>query len=291
MNERKALPETSREGRRLRSLDAYNAITPFIMRERRDATNFFSDSLEVTEIDRFIRQKRTEGMKGFGFLHLFIAAYIRTVSRNPAINRYISGRRIYARNGIDIIMTIKKEMTVAGQETSIKIRFSPYDTVEEVYRRVNEAIVTTREEEANGTDKTAGVVSRLPRFLLSFFMFAVRTLDYYGLMPRALKSVSPFHGSLVLTDLGSLGIPPVFHHLYDFGNVPIFIAFGAKRRVYESEKDGSVRLKKYMDYTVASDERICDGYYFARALKYIRSLMQHPETLEKPPEFVLSDVD
>ncbi len=122
-------------------------------------------------------------------------------------------------------------------------------------------------------------------------MFAVRTLDYYGLMPRALKSVSPFHGSLVLTDLGSLGIPPVFHHLYDFGNVPIFIAFGAKRRVYESEKDGSVRLKKYMDYTVASDERICDGYYFARALKYIRSLMQHPETLEKPPEFVLSDVD
>ena len=114
---------------------------------------------------------------------------------------------------------------------------------------------------------------------------------YFGWLPEKLTDVSPFHGSLVITDLGSLGIPPVYHHLYDFGNVPIFIAFGAKRRVNELGSDGSVIPRTYLDYTVASDERICDGYNFARSLKYMRGLLQRPEELETPPEFVLQDVD
>jgi len=290
MSTRKRRPGDRPEGRRLRSLDAYNAVTPFIMKDRRDATNFFSDTVEMTGLDRYIRRKRAEGMKGFGFLHIFVAAYVRTVSQRPALNRFVSGKRIFARNDIEVVMTIKKELTTAGTETSIKVAFAPTDTLNEVYVRISEAIEKVRAED-NGTDKTAALVARFPRFFFSFFMWAVRTLDYFGLMPRSLMAVSPFHGSLVLTDLGSLGIPPVWHHLYDFGVVPIFISFGAKRRVNELQADGSVAERKYLDYTVASDERICDGFYFAQSLKYIRSLLRHPEKLEVPPETVIEDVD
>ena len=290
MSTRKKRLGDRRDGRRLRSLDAYNAVTPYIMKDRRDATNYFSDSVEVSDIDRYVRRKRAEGMKGFGFLHIFIAAYVRTVSQRPALNRFVSGKRIYARDGIEVVMTIKKEMTTAGTETSIKVSFDPADTVNDVYARISEAVAKVRAED-NGTDKTAALVARFPRFFFSFFMWAVRTLDYFGLMPKALTDVSPFHGSLVVTDLGSLGIPPVWHHLYDFGVVPLFISFGAKRRVYELQADGSAAERKYLDYTVASDERICDGFYFAQSLKYIRSLMRHPEKLETPPEEVVEDVE
>lgn len=279
------------DGRRLRSLDAYNTVIPFVMRSRSDSTNYFSDRLEMTEIDRYIRQKRADGMKGFGFLHLFIAAYIRTVSQRPALNRFVIGKRIFARNNIEVVMTVKKEMTTAGTETSIKVVFSPADTVADVYRRISDAIADARGEEFNSTDKAADIVARMPRFLFSFFMFIVRTLDYFGAMPKALVRSSPFHGSLVITDLGSLGIPPVFHHLYNFGNVPLFAAFGAKRRACELMADGTVGQRKYLDYTVASDERICDGFYFAQSFKYIKSLMRHPEVLEAPPESIVPDVD
>ena len=127
-------------GRRLRSLDPYNAVTPFIMRDRNDASNYFSDSIEITAADKFIRQKRAEGMKGLRLLHLFAAAYVRTVSQRPAINRYVSGQHIFHRNNIELVMTIKKEMTSSGSETSIKVVLDPSDTLADVYRKMNEHI-------------------------------------------------------------------------------------------------------------------------------------------------------
>lgn len=287
----KKRPGDRKEGRRLRSIDPYNIVACCIMKTRQDATNYFTDQIEISEIDRYIRKKRAEGMKGFGFLHVFIAAYLRTVSQRPALNRFVSGKRIFARKNIEVIMTVKKEMSSYGEETSIKVVFSPEDTSEVVYRRINEAVASVKEQNSTATDDVAGVLTKLPRFILSFALWFIDKLDYYGLIPQALLDASPFHGSLVITDLGSLGIPPIYHHLYDFGNVPLFLAFGAKRRGYEVDSDGNVSERKYLDYTISSDERICDGYYFAQSLKYMRSFMRHPEQLEVPPEQVIEDVD
>lgn len=293
------MPETKkkkrgdiRDGRYLRSLDAYNKTTTFIMKTKNDATNYFLDSVDVTDIDRYLRRKRAEGYKGMGMLHLFLAAYVRTVSQRPAINRFISGQRIYARNNIEIIITVKKEMTIEGSETSLKLVFAPTDTIFDVYDKINRAVETVKGEgEDTNTDDVADALMKMPRLLMKFVMFNLNILDYFGKIPASLIAASPFHGSMVVTDLGSLGIPPVFHHLYNFGNVPVFMAFGAKTRKYELDKDGNVQERKYITYTVSSDERICDGFYFASAFKYMKRIMKDPEMLERPPEAVVEDVD
>ncbi len=49
--------------------------------------------------------------------------------------------------------------------------------------------------------------------------------------------------------MGSLGIPPIYHHLYNFGNVPVFFSFGARRSELMIEKDGSIKQHWFMDYT------------------------------------------
>jgi hypothetical protein len=131
----------------------------------------------------------------------------------------------------------------------------------------------------------------IPSVLLKFVIWLLKLLDYFGLLPNFLLRISPFHGSMFITSMGSLGIPPIYHHLYDFGNLPVFISFGAKRRVNEVQSDGSVGRKKYIDFTVVTDERICDGFYYATALKYIKRLMMHPEQLDVPPEKVVRDID
>ena len=291
MENRKRRFGDRKEGRFLRSLDAYNALAPFIMKTRNDASNYFSDSIEISETDRFLRAKRRENMPGLGMLHLFVAAYVRTLSQRPALNRFISGQRIYARNNIEVVMTVKKAMKSTAGETSIKVVFDPRDTIRDVYEKMNTAIDSVKEGEVDtSTDNAANAFMKIPRVILKFVIFIVNAMDYFGLVPQALLNASPFHGSMIVTDLGSLGIAPIYHHLYNFGNLPVFIAFGVKRREREIEKAGTIVEKKYIDYKVVGDERICDGFYFAYSLKHMRSYMMYPEQLDVPPETVMEDI-
>lgn len=281
-----------REGRRLRTLDPLNALTPYIMKVKSDASNYFSDSIEISGIESYLRCKRQEGYPGIGILHLIIAAYIRIVSQYPGINRFISGQRIYARENIEFLMMIKREMKAASSETSIKISFDTRDTIFDVFNKLNAEIDKVKKEgDATDTDDVAKAFMRLPRLILKCAVFFFTKLDYFGLLPKTLIKASPFHGSVVATDLGSIGMPAIYHHLYDFGNIPIFIAIGAKRKIFEPGTDGTIEQHKYVDYKFTVDERICDGFYFSQAFRLFKSVLQQPEILDKPPKTVVEDID
>ncbi len=174
----------------------------------------------------------------------------------------------------------------------IKMKFEPTDTVDDVYNKVREHVEEIKNGTSdNSTEKVAKFLFKLPRLLLRFVLGAIKLIDYYGKLPKKLLDASPFHGSLVITDLGSLGIRPVFHHIYNLGNIPAFLAFGAKRKEYSVGKDGKHVERKNIDYNIALDERICDGHYFAVALKMFKVCLRNPEMLDKPPETVIEDVD
>lgn len=217
-----------KEGRLLRSLPAFSKFIPYIMPTRNDASNQYEESFEVSDVDRRLRQLRVQGYKGIGILHFIIAAYIRGVSMLPGINRFVVGRRIYARDDISVVMTVKRSLSVDATETTIKVHFEPTDTIFDVYRKMNEKIDEIKaSDENNNTEAVAETFCRAPRFLLRFALAIVRMLDYFGWLPESLTEASPFHGSMIITDLGSLRIGPIFHHIYNFGTLPVFIAFGA----------------------------------------------------------------
>ncbi len=279
------------DGRLLRSLAPYFKFIPFVMKDRNDASNYFSDKIEVSDIDRWLRRQRAEGYKGLGFLHLILAAYVRTVASRPGINRFVSGQRVYARYDITVNMVVKRGMDPNAPDTAIKVIFDPTDTVYDVYRKLTEKVEEIKaSDDTNNTEDVAAALCRLPRFLLRIAVKLLYFMDYFGLIPPNLLAASPFHGSLIITDLGSLGIPPIYHHLYNFGNLPLFLSFGAKRRAVELDDAGRPVERKYVDYTVVTDERICDGFYYASAFKYIKHYMRNPQLLETPPEHVEEDI-
>ena len=280
-----------KDGRLLRSLPAYTKFMPYIMATRNDALNLYEESMEITDVDRRLRRLRVEGYKGIGFLHFLIAAYIRIVSMLPGLNRYVAGRRIYAGNDITVVMTVKRALSIDATETSIKVHFEPTDTIFDVYRKMNEKIDEVKAtEENNNTEDVADALARLPRFLLRFVIQILRILDYFDLLPQSLLEASPFHGSLIITDLGSLRIRPVFHHIYNFGTLPVFIAFGAKRHAYELDRHGNMVDRKYIACKFTIDERTTDGHYWAQAFQAWRYIFQHPEILEQPPTRIVEDV-
>lgn len=281
------------DGRRVRSLPPANQVSPYIMVNRNGSSNLFEEAFEITNVDRYIRQKRREGLTNFGIMHVFLTAYCRGIAKYPGVNRFIAGQKIYSRGeDIQFCMTIKKDMTTDGAETEIKLHLSPRDTVNDVYQKMNDAIVKVKNTPLDaGVDNTAYALTMIPGVVLKFLVWLLKTLDYFGLLPKFLLEVSPFHGSIFFTSMGSLGIPPVYHHLYDFGNLPVFGSFGCKRRALELQEDGTVVQRKYVDFRFTLDERTVDGFYYAAFLKYYKRLIQHPEVLDEAPAEVVKDMD
>lgn len=291
MTKKEKKAKKRKDKRKVRTASSMQIITPFIMVNRIGAMNLMTDRFNVTSLDKYLKKKRAEGFTNINAMHVIIAAYIRIVSQRPALNRFIRGQRIWTRRSVEVSLTIKKEMTLDSPDTVVKIVFEPDATVDDVYNKLNDAIVSYRDEPGGDFDKTAGILSHTPSLILKFFISVLRTMDYFGMLPRFLENVSPFHCSMFITSMGSLGIPPIYHHLYDFGTCPIFIAFGSKKREYKLNPDGSQYKEQYIDISFSCDERICDGFYYASALKLMKHLIRNPEELDKPPLNVFEDID
>ena len=282
------------DGRKIRSLAPMAQITAYFQVERNTCTNLFEEAFEITHVERYIRQKRREGYTDFGITHVLLAAYVRGLCKYPQLNRFISGQKVYSRGeDIQYCMVIKKEMTVESPDTSIKVHLSRKDTAIDVYEKLNAAVaeVKATQELDSGIDNLIAYFNLIPGVVLKFLVWLLKLLDYFGMLPKFLTELSPFHGSLFFTSMGSLGIPPIYHHLYDFGNIPVFGAFGCKRRALEVQEDGTVVQKKYVDVKFTLDERIADGYYYATFFKHYRNILRHPEMLDLPPENIVQDID
>ncbi len=281
------------DGYKLRTVNPMLKFMPYIMPQRCDACNTYADMFDVTKTDKFCRAKVKEGKTNFSFLHIMIAAYVRAVSQYPALNRFVSGQKIYARNDLQVTMTIKKTMSLDSPDTCIKVRFEPDDTVDEIYEKLNTVIegIKNQPDDKTSFDKVNKILSMIPGLLCRWAVKLLNFLDYFGWLPKKLLWVSPFHGSMIITSMGSLGIRPIYHHIYNFGNLPIFISYGGRRSQVTTDRDGNIVSKKFIEMKVVTDERICDGFYYAAAFKTIKRCVENPELLEVKPERVVEDID
>lgn len=280
------------DGRRLRSLDAFSRIIPFIMKSRDDSQNFFEDKIEISHTEAYLRRRKKTSDVNVSMLHVLIAAMVRTIALRPGLNRFIAGQKIFARNEILASLVIKKELKVGSPETSLKFKFEPTDTLEQIAVKINALVEENKKVDTNNdADKIANLFMLCPNMLVKFLVFIIRSLDYFGLMPRIINTISPFHTSFFITDLGSLGIMPVYHHLYNFGTTSCFISFGLKLREKVIDSSNNIIDRKFITMKVVTDERTVDGHYYASAFKLYRTLIQHPERLEVPPENLEPDVN
>ena len=284
-----------RDGRKLRTLDGLHVATPFVMKDRNDACNQFAEEVNIAKADEFVRQQLMAGNEGFSLLHVILAAYVRAISQYVVKTKGVGqiGAHLGCRIGKIAVSTSRitvRTVMAATPETSINVIFDPRDTVFDVYERFNEQVIkatTTKNE----TDGIAGAFSKLPRFLFRWAVSVIKALDYVGLCPKALTENLPFWGSMIITSMGSLGIKPIYHHLYNLGNLPVFISYGTKRKVYELDRNGNITTKKVIDLKVVTDERTCDGFQYATAFKAFKKYMENPDILLTPPEKVVEDID
>ena len=278
------------DGRLVRTLPPMIYLEPYLMKVRADSQNQFEAEIDITNAEKYLATKKREGYTDMSLLHVILAAYVRVVCERPGIHRFIAGQKIYSRNKIECLMTIKKDMTLEAPDTCIKVEFDPRDNIYNVYKKFQKTVIEAKNEDGD-FESIVGKLVKLPGLVLRFAIGFLRFLDYFGLLPKALAKISPFHGSMIITSMGSLGIPAIYHHLYDFGHLPIFVSYGKMFTKEVTNIDGEKENHHFITFKVVTDERICDGFYYASAFKQLMRYLNHPEVLDEIPETVVEDVD
>ncbi len=275
------------DGWRVRKVDGVFNIIPFLMRSRVESQNYFEENMPIDKLEAFVRTYKEE-MPNLTTMHVIMAALVRAFALRPYMNRFVVWNKIYARNHLNMSLVIKR-MDMKS-ETIIKPEFEPEDTLYDVVRRVDELVAAGRAgDDETDADKVIEILGKLPTTLMRMIVWVLIKLDNIGKLPKLINEVSPWHCSVFLTNVGSLGIPPIYHHLTEFGTNSMFVAMGRKEKKAVVDKDGSVHEERTIGIKFTLDDRVCDGQYYAGSIKLMRKFILNPELLLVPPEEVVVD--
>jgi len=278
------------DGKHLKKLSHYNRIIPFVMTKRMNSTVHYSEIINIDEALEVLREVNKEHHINAGVMDVVMAAFVRTISQKPKVNRFVFGKKIYARNDISSSVAIKKQMKEDAETTEMKITYEPTDTLVDVCKRIRKGIEENKGLEAsNDQDGFTKVLNLMPDFLISSIIGLIKLMDRMRILPKFIRELSPFHASFFLTNLGSLRINPVYHHLYELGTVSWFIAMGKKMKKFEVDANGNKTVKRYIELKCVYDERIVDGFYSAKAIRQTVKYIANPRALLVPPEQVVVD--
>ena len=277
------------DGRRIDKIDPVIKITPYIMPERSDAQVFLKHRADMERMSAYIREQAEKG-ETISYMQIIMAAYVRAISNNPNINRFIVNKQLFARNNCSAAFTMLKVPHRPDEgEAVVKIKFDLTDTIYDVRDRVDAAVAAIR-----GEDQAPGFIEKLLNFVFSVpglatvIVALVKLTDRYGICPKFLIEELPFHVGMYITNTASIGLHEVNHHIYNFGNVSLFFGMGTSEKV-AVEESGAIRLKRFLPIGITADERVCSGAHYARFFADMRRYLDHPELLEQPPKTVRFD--
>lgn len=272
------------DGREVRSgIDPIIRVLPYIMRRRNDSQVYYKMNIPSEPIDGFIGERRKTNA-GLSPMSILIAAYIRAVNEMPTINRFVMNKRIYERNELTVSFIVLKSNTKEHcKETPVKVAFSEDDTIFDVADKVSAAIEKNRSLAAsNSTDKLVNILLTMP-VIANLGVQTIRVLDRYGLLPKKIIDVSPFHTSLFVSNMASIGMGSIYHHIYNFGTTSGFMGIGRKSKRMRIAADGSIDTESCYPVGVVIDERITSGAQYALFFGILKKYLKNPELLESSP--------
>jgi pyruvate/2-oxoglutarate dehydrogenase complex dihydrolipoamide acyltransferase (E2) component len=274
------------DGVRLRKLPGFRKMFPYLMRTRTESVIYHSQRLRIGKTLVWLDRANAAREKKISLFHVVLAAGVRTLALRPEANRFVVGHRIYQRRTIDLSFVVKRELSEEASETTVKITFDPRSTIADVVEQVTSVVKATKQSSTSRDEAATAIVTRLPRSLIRLAIRAVRTLDYFGLLPASFIKGDALYTSAFLANLGSIGADAVFHHLYEWGNAPFFVAVGQRKKEPVVNERGELEVEEVMDLKFSLDERISDGVYYTATISLLTDLIENPEKLEAPPEIL-----
>ena len=261
-----------KDGKQIIEKDPFHSIVPYVMPKRTEAEVSMTEYFDITKLEKYLVKYNKKNETNVKLFHTVCYAAARTIYHRPKLNIFISGRRYYQRKDITLSFVAKQQMEDEAVETLLTLKVKPEMTISDVSTFIINDVDKARNAGSNDLDKTMEFVGKLPRFILEIFFFILRRMEYYGIVPESIKKGDPNYSTVLLASLGSIKAKSCYHHLSNYGTCSIMITIGEKE----------TRDKKtLLPITVTLDERIADGFYFAKSLRLIKYILENPETLHE----------
>jgi len=269
-----------KDGELIRKIDSMHYIMPLMYPNRCDNEAFLRATLDLTECDKFLAKKNaTDPVYKYKLFQIIVAAALKTITLRPQMNRFICNKNLYQRNHVNAAFTVKKVFSDEGGETLARIECTKDDTFESIHEKIYQQVSHCK----TGSDQSTDAMDIIQKIPGKHAIGAIaRFLDRHGWMPQPIIATDPYTCSVVLSNLGSLKLDAPFHHLTNWGTTSIFCSIGMIKKRPFFDDEGNMEMKNSVEIDLTIDERIADGYYYAKTLRLLEKLIQNPELLERP---------
>ena len=273
------------DGKYIKDITGIQALMMNIYPNRTDSEVYLSDKIDATELMKYLEKKNAEHPDYKTTLfHCALTALTRMVKERPCLNRFIQGRRMYQRYEISLSFVAKRLFKDGAEEALMVLTPSDEDTLDSISRQIVGDVTQMRKNPAKktGSDAVIDNLAKLPRPLLMLVSKLIRILDFWGHLPHFVWETDVNYSTILASNLGSIKCPSVYHHLNNYGTNSIMVTIGTLHKEQVLMPDGSVQVRDMIDIGATLDERIADGFYFARSLKLIKYIFANPELLDQP---------
>jgi len=272
-----------KDGTLIRDTDSMHLIMPLMYPNRCDNEAYISERIDLTNINRYLEQKNSNSPEyDYNLFQVMVTAVLKTITLRHKMNRFIANKNMYQRNEVSAAFTIKKIFSDEGGEALAFLHAKDDSTLETIHEDLFRQISHCKSEKNDASTDVMDLLVKFPRFLVKFVVWILTRLDVHGWIPQSIIATDPYYSSVVLSNVGSIKLKCGYHHLTNWGTCSVFCLIGEKNTRPVYDEHGNVQMKEMLDIGLTIDERIADGYYYAKTIKLLKYLLQNPELLERP---------
>ena len=260
-------------------------VMGYLFPKRTDCEVYLNDKLDATNLIKYLEKKNAEHPEyKTTIFHCALTSIDRIIRERPLLNRFIQGYRMYEREEISLSFVAKRRFADGANESLMVLVPKDDDNIDSISRKIVGDVTEMRKSEVatGGIDDLLDKFAAIPRIFLIGIIRIIRWLDFWGINPEFLTEGDPNYTTVLASNLGSIKCPSVYHHLNNYGTNSIMITIGTLHKEEMIMPDGHKEIRDVIDFGATLDERIADGFYFAKSIRLLRHIFENPELLDKP---------
>ena len=274
-----------KDAKKVRNLDGLHNVMIDIKPERCDSDVYMNKEIDITKLIKYVEKYKKEHPDNkITYFHAFAMAFAKTIYNKPLLNRFVANRTFYDRNDVIIAFVAKIAFEEDSEEVMINIKVDKDDNIftlrDKIIKRVAKIRNSKKGEKKENTNNIVDVVGKLPKLIRMIVTGTLKFLDKHGWLPESITKDNLYYSSVILSNLGNFKIGSIYHNIVNFGTSSIIATMGMIHKSKVIDKDGKEKIIDVCDFGVNMDERIADGYYFAKSIKVLEYILDNPELLE-----------
>lgn len=274
-----------KDARRIRNdeLDGVHSLFPFIAPKRTESEVYIKQQMDVTDLVEYVKKiNEKDPDHKMTYFHVFVAAIAKTVFMRPLLNRYIMAKKYYERNNIILSFIAKRKFKDSAEEMLVSLKVDKEQDLTGISSYISGDVKKIREAGTNSIDGTLKMLQKLPRFINGIFIGIMRMLIYFDLYPSEFQKGDTNYSSVLISNLGSIKCDAPYHHLNNFGTNSVVICIGQIHKQEIITDTGDKQIRDVVNFGITLDERIADGFYFAKSVRLLQFILSNPNLLERP---------